>query len=150
MTRVLAVQAGILGLLLAPLALAGPTAWLLIPVHAVFSTLVTLGAVLDGWNGRPESARRWGFAYLVATALMIGALQLGAQTREAGFLYWSGPWISALAWGWIPPILAGGAGFVGDWRERRLGTRAVRRRQRVPAPSSGSSPPSASSARRSS
>jgi hypothetical protein len=124
MSRVLAAHAALLGLLLAPLALSGPTAWLLVPVHAVFSVLVSLGAALDGWRGHPDTARRWGFGYLVASALMIGALQLGAETRGAGMAYWGVPWVAALAWGWIPPVIAGFAGWIAEARERRLVRRA--------------------------
>jgi hypothetical protein len=149
-TRPLATLAALVGALLGPLALSAPTAWLLIPVHAVFSAMVGLGAALDGWAGRPERARLWGFGYLVASALMVGGLQLGADTRSAGMAYWGGPWLAVLLWGWIPPLLAGGAGWVGGYRERRLVRRAVRARQAAVASSSGSSPPSASSARRSS
>ncbi len=129
MSRALATFAALLGLLLGPLALSGPTAWLLIPVHAVFSIAVATGAVLDGWSGHPERARQWGLGYLVASAVAVGALQLGAETRGAGLGYWSGPWLAVLIWGWIPPLLAGMAGWIGEYRERRLVRRSVRARK---------------------
>jgi hypothetical protein len=130
MSRLLSILAGLLSVLLVPLALSGPTA-LLVPVaHLAFSLSVCTGAMLDGLDGWPERARRWGFVYLVATAAAVAALQLGADVRHQGAWYWGVPWVSILAWGWIPPLVSGLAGSLGVARARRLTRRVVVHRRR--------------------
>jgi len=129
MTRLLSMGAGLLAVLLVPLALSGPTAQLVPVAHLGFSLAVCTGALLDGLDGWPERARRWGFAYLVATAATVGALQLGADVRAHGIAYWAFPWFSVLLWGWVPPVVAGVAGMVGVFRARRLSDRALRHRR---------------------
>lgn len=128
MTRLIALLAGLLAVLLVPLALSGPTALLAAPAHFAFSLAVATGAVLDGLDGWPTRARRWGFVYLVATIAMIAALQVGADARGAGLGYWGIPWIAVLAWGWIPPVVASAAGALGAARARRL-THVARQRR---------------------
>src|SRR5687768_7223715 len=115
MRRLLAIFGGLLGALLVPLALAGPTAWLLIPAHLAFTILATVAAVLEGFAGYPERARIWGFGHLVATLAMVGALELGADLRDGSAWYWFAPWIAAAVWGWVPMVAAGLAGWGGEW-----------------------------------
>lgn len=129
MTRLLAMVAGLLAVLLVPLALSGPTAQLVPVAHLGFSLAVSIGALLDGLDGWPERARRWGFAYLVATAATVGALELGADVRHQGMAYWAFPWFSVLLWGWVPPLVAGIAGTVGGFRARRLAAGVLRHRR---------------------
>lgn len=131
MGRLLAIVAGLLAVLLVPLALGGPTALLLLPAHLGLSLAVVAGALLDGFDGRPERARRWGFFYLLATFAMVLALELGADARGRALAYWGVPWVAALAWGWIPPVASGLAGMIGAARERRLVGRVVRHRKTV-------------------
>jgi hypothetical protein len=128
--RLLATLAALTGLLLPLLGLSAPTAVMLLPAHALFSVLVCAGSMLHGWRGHPDLARRWGLAYLVATALCIASLEVGALVRGAALAYWGLPWIALLAWGWVPPVVSGGAGVLGGLRERRLTGRVVRRRRR--------------------
>src|SRR3712207_8283283 len=47
--------------LLVPLALSGPTSLFLLPAHLAFALVTSTGALLDGFDGCPERARRWGF-----------------------------------------------------------------------------------------
>ena len=128
MSRLLAIHAGLLGIVLVPLALSGPTALLLVPAHLGFSAIVALGAVWDGIDGWPERARRWGAFYLVATLAMVAALELGADARGGGLGYWGVPWTAALCWGWLPPVVAGLAGWWGAARQARRIRRIVHRR----------------------
>lgn len=129
MERLLALFAGLLGVLLVPLALSGPTALLLLPSHLGLSLVVSLGAALDGLDGRPERARRWGFFYLLATLGMVAALEIGGLAHGRTWTYWGVPWGAALIWGWVPPVVSGVAGALGRTRERRLSRRAVRLRK---------------------
>lgn len=125
MTHLLAIVAGLLAVLLVPLALSGPTALLLLPAHLAFVLVTSTGAILDGLDGCPERARRWGFLYIVATLLMVAALQLGGDVRGQALSYWGIPWLGAVIWGWIPPVVSGMAGVLGIARQRRLVTRVV-------------------------
>lgn len=129
MGRLLAIFAGLLAVLLVPLALGGPTTLLLLPAHLGLALVVSTGAALDGLDGYPERARRWGFFYLLATLAMVLALEVGAGVRGKALGYWGVPWAVMLLWGWIPPVVSGFAGMVGAARERRLVKRAVRRRR---------------------
>ncbi len=125
---------GLLGVLLVPLALSAATAWLLlIPAHLTFVALCCTGSVLDGYAGRPERARRWGFYGLLATAVVVGALEIGALLRGEALGYWSGPWLCALYGGWLPPVVGGIMGHAGVYRRARLTRRAVRRRRKASA-----------------
>ena len=111
------------------LALSAPTAVLLVPSHALLSALVCLGSLTHGWAGHPDTARRWVLGYLVATGAAVGALELGTAVRQGTVAYWGVPWTLMLVWGWIPPLVAGGAGILGGLRERRLVHRTVLRRR---------------------
>lgn len=128
MTHLLAIVAGLLAVLLVPLALSGPTALLLLPAHLAFVLVTATGAILDGLDGCPERARRWGVLYLVASVLMVAALELGGDVRGMALTYWGVPWVAALVWGWIPPVVSGFAGVLGTARQRRLVTRVVHAR----------------------
>ncbi|MCA9493710.1 MAG: hypothetical protein KC621_27445 [Myxococcales bacterium] len=130
MARLLALFAGLVAFLLVPLALSAPTALLLPPSHLLLSALVSMGAVTDGLAGRPERARRWGFFYLLATLAMVVSLEVGARVRGEALAYWGVPWVVVAVWGWIPPLVAGGAGMLGSGTERRRVRSAVRRRRR--------------------
>jgi hypothetical protein len=125
LTHLLALVAGLLAVLLVPLALSGPTALLLLPAHLAFVLVTSTGAILDGLDGCPERARRWSLLYLVASILMVAALELGGDMRGAALGYWGIPWVGALVWGWIPPVVSAFAGAVGIARQRRLVTQVV-------------------------
>src|SRR5262249_32743865 len=114
---------------LVPLALGGPTALLLLPAHFGLSLVVAVGAAIDGADGYPDRARRWGFGYLVATTAMVAALEIGARVRGLSIGYWGVPWSAALLWGWAPPRVAGIAGAGGPARERRRRAAVVRARR---------------------
>lgn len=114
-------------MVLIPLGLAVPTAWLVVPVHLVFAALVTVATLGEGLSGHPERARRWGLGYIVSSLLLVAAMELGAALR--GTAYWQLPLALMLLWGWVPPAVAMVAGGVGELRERALGRRAVRRRK---------------------
>lgn len=130
MGRLIAMFTGLVGVLMVPLAMSAPTAWLLLtPAYSVFVSLACTGAMIDGYDGRPEHARRWGFVALVVTALVCGALELGAEIRGGGQAYWGGPWLCALSMGWMPPVVAGIMGGIGTLRRRQLHVRAVRQRR---------------------
>jgi len=129
MRRLTAIFGGLTAALLVPLALSGPTAWFLIPAHGLFTVLAIFGPLAEGLAGHPGRARLWALGYLVATALMIGALELGAEVRGSARWYWGAPWLAALAWGWIPPVVSGFAGTLGEARRRRLSSAAVERRR---------------------
>ncbi|MEQ1508743.1 MAG: hypothetical protein ABMB14_41330, partial [Myxococcota bacterium] len=130
-SRLLAIVAGLLAILLVPLALSGPTALLCPPAHLALAVTCCIGSVLDGLDGWPERARRWGFFYLVASIAMVAALELGADVRSQTWGYWGIPWVMAMVWGWIPPVVAGMGGMVGEVRQRRLTTKVVRHRRRA-------------------
>jgi hypothetical protein len=128
-SRLLVILAGLLAVLLVPLALSGPTALLLLPAHLAFAIVTSTGALLDGFDGWPERARRWGFVFLVVSLATVGALQLGADVRGLAMGYWGIPWLGVLLWGWVPPVVCGFAGVMGSARRDRLVRRAVARRR---------------------
>lgn len=134
MSRLLAIVAGLLAVLLVPLALSGPTALMLLPAHLAFAAVVCTGAVLDGFDGWPTRARRWELLFLVVSVAMVAALQLGAEVRGLWMGYWGIPWIGVLLWGWIPPLICEMAASMGSVRQQTLTRRAVARR-RVMRPS---------------
>jgi hypothetical protein len=103
-----AIVGGLLGGLLVPLALAAPTSLLLIPAHFLFTLLASIAALGEGLSGRPQRARAWGGAHLLASILMVAGLEVGARVHEVR--YWIGPWILALLWGWLPMVVGGAAG----------------------------------------
>ncbi len=133
MTKPAAAFAGMIGLLLGPLALAGPTAWLLAPVHAVFALVVCLGAAWDGLAGHVGRTRAWGFGYLLATLGMVACLELGAGVSGGSMGYWGPPWLLVATWAWIPPVIAGLAGMLAGQRSGALSRKAVRRRRKEAA-----------------
>ncbi len=132
MRRLAAIFGGLFGVLLIPLGLAGPTAWLLVPAHLGFTIIAAVGATLEGLMGYGERARLWGLFYLVATIAMVGTLELAATARGSSELYWMAPWVGALVWGWIPPVVSGLAGTFGEERARNMNRRAVQHRKRAP------------------
>lgn len=125
------VLATVTGLLLPPLALSAPTAILVVPGHLLFAVLVVIGAVIGGWAGRPEGPRAWMLGYLVITLATAAALEVGAELRGAGLGYWGIPWTAVLLWGWLPPVVAGLAGWLGVQRRQRLSRRAVAARRKI-------------------
>ena len=130
MRRLAAIFGGLVGILLIPLGLAGPTAWLLIPAHLGFTIIASAGAALEGLMGQAERARLWGLYYLVITLAMAGSLELAATVRESSDVYWMAPWLAALMWGWIPPVVSGVAGTFGEERARNMTRRVIHRRKR--------------------
>jgi hypothetical protein len=126
--RLAAILGGLVGVLIVPLALVAPTSILLIPAHLGFALLATFGAVGEAVVARPERSRIWGLWFLVASIAMVAALQFGSQVD--GRAYWMLPWIAALAWGWIPPVVAGIAGWGGDALRERRTRQVVRARHR--------------------
>jgi len=129
--RLTAIFGGLFGILLIPLGLAGPTAWLLIPAHFGFTLIAAGGAAIEGLTGHAERARLWGLFYLVSTLAMAGTLELAATARGSSDFYWMAPWFGALLWGWIPPVVSGVAGTFGEERARNMTRRAVQRRKRT-------------------
>lgn len=127
MGRLLAVVCGLWGLLLVPIALAPQTAWLVVPAHLGFTLLAAVAAVGEGIAGRGGSARAFGGWHLVATVLAVAALQVGSQV--AGIRYWMAPWAIVLYWAWIPAVVSGLSGIVGEWVGERRSARAVRIRK---------------------
>jgi len=125
-----AVLGALLGVVLVPLALTGGTAWLLLPGHLTFAGACAVGAVFAGLDGHPWRARAFGGGYLVASLLIVGALALGSQARD-GSWYWMVPWGAGLVWGWVPPLVAGAMGMVGESRRRARTRRVVRKRRRA-------------------
>ena len=115
MQSLLAVLGALLGIVLVPLALAGGTAWLLLPGHLAFAGACAAGAVLAGLDGHPWRARTFGGAYLLGSVLVVAALAIGSEARD-GSWYWILPWAAGLVWGWAPPVIAGIMGFVGERR----------------------------------
>jgi hypothetical protein len=128
--RLSVIFGGLIGVLLIPLGLSGPTAWLLIPAHFGFTVVATTGAVIEGLLGHAERARLWGLFYLVTTLAMAGTLELATLVRGDSIVYWVAPWLGALLWGWIPPVVSGVAGVFGEERARNLVRRSVQRRRR--------------------
>jgi len=122
---------GLFGVLLIPLGLSGPTAWLLIPAHFGFTAIAASGAAIEGLTGHAERARLWGLFYLVTTLAMAGSLEVAATIRGDSATYWMAPWLSALFWGWIPPVVSGVAGTFGEERARNMIRRTVQRRKRT-------------------
>jgi hypothetical protein len=131
LARLLALLALLTGVALWGVSLSGPTALLLVPGHALFAVLVMAGATIDGWSGRPESARAWLFGYVLHGLLLVALLEVGARVRGEALSYWGLPWTFLLAWGWIPPLWTSGAGVVGGWRRRRLVHAIVARRKQA-------------------
>lgn len=129
MQALLGVIAALLGSVLVPLALAGGTAWLVVPGHLMLAAACTGGAVLAGLGGRPGRARAFGGGYLLASLAMVAALGLGSDVR-GGSWYWMVPWSLVLCWGWVPPVVAGAMAFVGTSRRRSRTRSVVRRRRR--------------------
>jgi hypothetical protein len=123
------VLAALLGVLLVPLALAGGTAWLLLPAHFVFAGACSLGALLAGLSGHPGRVRAFGGGYLVASLAAVVALSVGSEVRQ-GSWYWMLPWAGVLVWAWVPPLVTGFAGAVAGGRRRRRIRRVVRRRRK--------------------
>lgn len=128
MQALLGVLAGLIGILLVPLALAGGTAWLIVPAHLMLAVSCTGGAVLAGLGGRPGTVQAYSAGYLVASLAMVAALAVGSEVRD-GSWYWMVPWSAVLIWGWAPPVVAGFMTWVASSR-RRSRTRAVVRRRR--------------------
>lgn len=129
MQGLLAVLAALLGVLMVPLALAGGTAWLLLPAHLAFSGACTVGALLGGLSGHPWRARQFALGYLVGSVAAVAALTLGSGARD-GSWYWMLPWAGALIWAWAPPIAGMAAASLGEVRRRGRTRRVVRRRRK--------------------
>ncbi|MFT4625697.1 MAG: hypothetical protein ACI8PZ_004368 [Myxococcota bacterium] len=107
MSRGLWALGGALALLAVPLALSPTTTWMVVPAHGVLTLVACAGAVVDAWAGRIGRARLWGAAYLVATAAMLGSLEVGAILRGCDGWAWTLPFVAALVWGWLPPLVSG-------------------------------------------
>lgn len=132
MRRLSVIFGGLIGVLLVPLGLSGPTAWLLIPAHFGFTVVATLGAATEGLLGHAERARLWGLFYLVTTLAMAGTLEVATMARGDTLVYWVAPWLAALLWGWVPPVVSGIAGMFGEERARNMLKRSIRHRRRSP------------------
>ncbi len=128
-TRPVASFAAVLGVSLPLLGLAGPTVWLLLPVHAAFALAVVLGAGLEGLQGRPVRARLWGFAYLLVCLAVAVGLEVGARARGASVWGWGIPWVVLATWAWVPPVVAALAGWLGEGIRARRVRRTVRQRR---------------------
>lgn len=131
MRRLLAIVGGLGAVFAVPLGLVGPTSWLLLPVHLGLTVIAVFGASMEAYRGAPERARLWGFAHLLATIAILVSMELGRRVSDG--LWWYVPWLGMLAWGWIPMVVGGGAGWIGEivsrWRSRRM---VRRRHQELP------------------
>lgn len=137
MRRLLAIFGGLTGILILPLGLVAPTAWLLVPAHAAFTALCILGALLSAARGAADAARRWGAWHIVATIGAMTGFELGRRAQEGA--WWMAPWLLILLWAWIPMVVAGLAGAVGErlgraWDQRVVARRRVALAAAVPPP----------------
>jgi hypothetical protein len=128
-TRPLALVAAVLVLVQIPLALSAPTAALLVLAYGLQCAVVSAGAAIDAFRGRATRARRWGFAHLVASVLVVAGLEVGARVQGGTWSYWGLPFAWVLAVGWLPPLVAFGLGALATDRGRRRIRRLVRARR---------------------
>ncbi len=128
MRRLLAIVGALLALCTVPLGLVGPTSLLLLPAHAALTLIATVGAVLEGARGAPERARAWGFGHLIATFGVMLAFELGRRATVGG--WWVIPWLGIVSWGWVPMVVAGGSGWIGEWVLRWRNRRTLRGRHK--------------------
>ncbi len=129
MRGLLAIFGALIGLLIIPLGLVPPTTVLLVPGHLLLTVLATVGALTEGLGGRPERARLWGFGYLVSSVLAVGALEIASHRTESS--WWLAPWFLMVIWGWIPPAVAGAAGWLGEPIAKNRLKRVLRRRRKA-------------------
>jgi hypothetical protein len=122
----LGVLGALFGVALTPLGLSSLTAWLIIPGHLTFCALVCVASVVEGWDGEPERARRWGGWSLVVLVGIVAGIEVGR--RISGDTAWVS-WTAVLMWGWVPPAVSALAGWLGALRRRRLDGLARRRRR---------------------
>jgi hypothetical protein len=139
MGRLLAGFGGLFALVLVPLALAPNVIWMVIPGHLIFSIIVTLGALQQGFDGRRRGAQAWGGLYLVTSLAIAWAMDSGAYSRNSG--YWMVPWALLLTWGWIPAVAISVGVSVGPARRRRLNAKVVQRRKKRSRETKRSGPP---------
>ncbi len=128
-TRPLALVAALLVLVQVPLALSAPTALLLVVAYGLQCVVVTAGAAVDAFRGRALRARRWGFVHLLASVLVVAALDVGSRVQGGTWSYWGVPFAFVLAVGWVPPLLAFGLGALAVDRGRRRTRKLVRARR---------------------
>jgi hypothetical protein len=129
--RLAAILGALLAAVLIPLALSPTTAWLILPGHLTFTLLASAAAVAEGWLGHPGRARAWGGGYLVASVGMVAALELGSRVFGQGYTWL--PWTAVLIWGWVPPVVSGLSGALGEQRRRRLARLSVGQRKQAAA-----------------
>ena len=129
MRRLAAIVGALLAVALPFVALAPLTAWMILPGHLGLTVIATTASVAEGWHGHPEAARVWGGLYLVASVVLVAALELGSSVYGSGYVWL--PWTAMLVWGWMPPIASGVGGWLGQRRQRRLARAAVLRRRRA-------------------
>ena len=128
MRRLLAIVGALTALFALPLGLVGPTSWLLLPVHASLTAIAIVGAGMEASRGAPERARLWGFAHLLVTLGTVVSIDVGR--RVSGGVWWVVPWLGILAWGWIPIVVAGGAGQVAEVVSRWRSKQVIRQRRK--------------------
>lgn len=127
MGRLLAGFGILFGLLLVPIALAPNVVWMVIPGHLVFSVLVILGALQQGFEGNEFGAKAWGVLYLITSVGIAIAMEFSGATRDSW--YWMVPWAMMLTWAWVPAIAIAVGAWMGPIRRRRLSAAAVRKRK---------------------
>ncbi|MCB9681348.1 MAG: hypothetical protein H6733_07720 [Alphaproteobacteria bacterium] len=127
MRRLFAVLAGLLGVLVVPLSLSAGTSWLAIGAHLALTWLTVGLAIAEGMAGRPGPARAWAVWHALATAGLVGALQVASWVP--GGWSWLPVFALVASWSWMPLATALLAGRVGEVRRRRLAARAVARRR---------------------
>ena len=121
----------LLALFLIPLSLTPSVIWMVLPGHLLFSCVVCVGVLQQGFDGQLNGTRLWGAIYLLTSI----AIAISMETGGAGWQsdYWLVPWGMLLLWGWIPAV----AILVGSWiapvRLRRLNSIAVRKRKHARA-----------------
>jgi hypothetical protein len=114
---------------LVPLALAPNVVWLAIPGHFIFSLVVAVGAVQQGFDGQATGVKAWGILYVVTSVGIAVAMEFGGATRASW--YWMVPWTFMLLWGWFPAVVISLAAWGSPARQRRLNRQAVRNRKRA-------------------
>lgn len=128
MTRAMAIAAVLLGILQVPLGLSAGTSWLIPGAHLLLCLLATPLAIGAGWRGQPAVAASWAAWVVVATGGGMLAVHIASWT-EGGWS-WMLPYVSTLAWAWVPVAAGGIAARMASMRRWRLARAAVRARHR--------------------
>ena len=103
--------------------------WLVLPGHLIFSILVSVGALQQGFDGSTLGAKAWGVLYVATSFGIAIAMELGGGARDSW--YWMVPWSFLLIWGWAPAIAIAAGAWMAPIRLRRLNATSIRKRKRA-------------------